>query len=91
MAKSRDKLVRTTITIPASLKEKMQQVNTNWSEEIRLMITQRLEEEGQPNMAEAVILNEQIRRDAPKGWSSLEEIKRWRRKRGSKTATLMNS
>lgn len=91
MAKSRDKLVRTTITIPSSLKEKMQLLDTNWSEEIRQMIAQRLEEEGEPNMAEAVILNERIRRDAPKGWSSLEEIKQWRRKRAMKGATTTNS
>ncbi len=81
MSKARDKLVRTTITIPSSLKEKMTHTNVNWSEAIRQMISQRLEEEGQPNMAEAVILNERVKRDAPKEWNSLEVIKRWRRKR----------
>ena len=81
MTNSRDKLVRTTITIPSSLKEKMRRTDANWSEEIRQMITQRLEEEGQPNVAEAVILNERVRRDASKGWSSVDVIKQWRRKR----------
>jgi hypothetical protein len=81
MAKPRDRLVRTTITIPSSLKEKMKRSDANWSEEIRQMIAMRLEEEGQPNAAEAVILNERVRRDAPKGWSSVDVIKQWRRKR----------
>jgi len=91
MARTKDKLVRTTITLPSSLKEKMQRTDVNWSEAIRQMISQRLEEEGEPNMVEAVILNERVRRDAPKGWSSLEVIKQWRRKRGMGIATTRNS
>ncbi|MDA4118779.1 MAG: hypothetical protein OK455_10620 [Thaumarchaeota archaeon] len=37
MAKRAERLVRTTITLPASLKQKMERVETNWSEEIREM------------------------------------------------------
>ena len=81
MAKSKERMVRTTITLPLSLKEKMSQTNVNWSEEVRQMIMQRLEEEGQPNMTEALILNEKIRRDAPKDWNSLEVIKKWRKRK----------
>ncbi len=80
MSRRREKLVRTTITLPASLKERMSRTDSNWSETIRDMISQRLEEEGQPSMAEAVVLNERVRKLAPRGWSSLEEIKRWRRR-----------
>lgn len=80
MSKTKGKLVRTTITIPEYLKEKMSHANTNWSEVVREMISQRLEEEGQPNMAEAVILNERVKRSAPIGWNSLRVIKQWRRK-----------
>ena len=83
MSKRKERLVRTTITIPAWLKEKMSQVDVNWSEAIREMVTERLEDEGQPDMAEAIILNERVRRPAPKGWSSLEVIKQWRRKTSS--------
>jgi hypothetical protein len=83
MSKGKDKLVRTTITLPASLKDRMERMDTNWSEAIREMITQRLEEEGQGGMAEAVILNERIRRPAPKGWSTEKVIKQWRRRRNS--------
>ena len=81
MARSKEKLVRTTITLPASLKQQMEKTDTNWSEEIREMISQRLqEEEGNGDMAEAVILNERVRRGAPKGWSSTRVIKQWRRR-----------
>ncbi len=83
MSKAKGKLVRTTITLPASLKEKMSHANTNWSEVVREMISQRLEEEGQPNMAEAVILNERVKRSAPRDWDSLKVIKQWRRKTSS--------
>ena len=81
MAKGKDRMVRTTITLPLSLKERMSGVDTNWSEELREMIGQRLEEQegGRPDMAEAVILNEELKRPAPKGWDSLQAIKQWRR------------
>ena len=83
MSKRREKLVRTTITIPSSLKEKMSQADENWSEVIREVLTQRLEEEGETDMAEAVILNERVRRPARKDWSSLQVIKQWRRRANS--------
>ena len=83
MSKRREKLVRTTITIPSSLKEKMSQADENWSQVIREALTQRLEEEGEADMAEAVILNERVRRPVRKDWSSLEAIKQWRRKADS--------
>jgi predicted DNA-binding protein len=75
-----EKLVRTTITLPLSLKEKMDRLDENWSQVIREMIRQRIEEEGQTDMAEAVILNEKVKRSAPNNWSSLQVIKQWRRR-----------
>jgi len=83
MSKRRERLVRTTITLPPSLKEKMARAEENWSEVIREMIRQRMEEEGQPDMAEAIILNERVKRAAPKGWKSLRVIKQWRRRTSS--------
>jgi len=83
MSKRREKLVRTTITLPASLKEKMDQIDANWSEEIREMISQRIEEEGSTDMAEAVILNERVKRQAPKDWDALTVIKQWRKRTSS--------
>jgi len=83
MPKRREKLVRTTITLPYSLKVRMDQESVNWSEVIREMLTQRIEEEGEGDMAEAVILNERLRRRAPEDWSSLQVIKNWRRRTSS--------
>lgn len=83
MSKRREKLVRTTITIPSSLKEKMSQADENWSQVIREVLIQRFEEEGEADMAEAVILNERIRQPARKDWSNLEAIKQWRRRANS--------
>jgi len=83
MSKRKEKLVRTTITLPASLKARMEQTDTNWSEAIREMITQRIEEEGQADMAEAVILNERVKRPAPKNWNALKVIKQWRKRANS--------
>ena len=78
-----EKLVRTTITLPSSLKQRMDRTNENWSQIIREMIRQRIEEEGQSDMAEAIILNEKVKRVAPKNWSSLQVIKQWRRRTNS--------
>ena len=83
MAKHKERLVRTTITLPASLKQKMDETRVNWSQEIREMISERIDEEGEPDMAEAVILNERVKRPAPKDWNSSDVIKRWRRIRSS--------
>ncbi len=83
MSRKRERLVRTTITLPSSLKEKMARTDENWSEVIRGVLVQRLEEEGESDVAEAVILNERVRRPAPKDWSSLQVIKQWRRKASS--------
>jgi predicted DNA-binding protein len=75
-----EKLVRTTITLPSELKEKMTRSDENWSQVIREMIRERIEEEGEADMAEAIILNEKVKRPAPKNWSSLQVIKQWRRR-----------
>lgn len=83
MSKRKERLVRTTITLPQSLKEKMSHIEVNWSEEIREMISQRVEEEGSADMAEAVILNEKVKRQAPKDWNALTVIKQWRKRRST--------
>lgn len=73
-------MVRTTITIPTSMKERMSHLDVNWSEIIREMIGQKIEEGGRTDMAEAVILNERVKRPAQKGWNSVDVIRQWRRK-----------
>lgn len=80
MSKRKDRMTRTTITLPASLKARMSRAGLNWSEEIREMVSQRLDEEGEADMTAAVILNEKVRKRAREGWSSLDVIKLWRRR-----------
>lgn len=43
------------------------------------IISERVNVERLGDMAEAVILNERVKRRAPKGWRSLDVIKKWRR------------
>lgn len=73
----RQKLVRTSIALPASLKRRMDQSDLNWSQVAREAIAAKLEE-GCSNVAEAVLLNERLRRKAPPGWDSTRVIKQWR-------------
>ena len=80
MSRRKEKLVRTTITLPRSLKEKMEQTGENWSEVIRDLVSERLVDEGWTDMAEAVVLNERVRRPAHEGWDSLRAIKQWRKR-----------
>jgi hypothetical protein len=58
----------------------MEKFDENWSELIRETIRQRIEEEGEPDVSEAMILNERVKRAAPAGWSSLQVIKQRRRR-----------
>ena len=83
MSRRKERLVRTSITLPKSLKEKMDRAGENWSEVIREMVGQRLDEEGRTDMAEAVILNERVKRAAPEDWDSLQAIKQWRKRTSS--------
>ncbi len=55
--------------------------NINWSEVVREAILRRLELEEKRNLAKAVLLNEELRREAPKDWNSVEVIRFWREHR----------
>lgn len=76
-----ERLVRTSIAIPASLKKEMEKSGLNWSSILRDAIRRSLENERQKNVVEAVLINEKLRRKAPEGWDSAEEIRRWRDRR----------
>ena len=76
-----EKMVRTTITLPASLKKKMDERDLNWSAIVRAAIRRELDNEPRKNVVEALLLNEKLRRKAPEGWDSAEEIRRWRNRR----------
>jgi len=50
----------------------------NWSEVLRQAILERLEVEESRNLARAVLLNERNVIVPEEGWSSVEEIRKWR-------------
>ncbi len=71
--------MRTSITLPEPLKEKVKRSGINLSREVRQYLEGRFKDEEQVSMIEAVILTERLRRPAPPGFSSLKVIKAWRR------------
>ncbi len=74
--------------VPEAIRQKMGQYpHINWSEVLRSLLLQRLEEMAQQreidrNQLEAAIkTTDQLRRPAPEGWSSTEVIRHWREHR----------
>ena len=76
-----EKMVRTSVTIPGSMKEEMEKVDVNWSAVVREAIRRKLEWENARDTIEAVLINEKLRRKAPEGWDSTKVIRAWRSKR----------
>lgn len=74
-------LTGTSVTIPSSLKKKMDDVDVEWSALVREAIHQRLDRRLERNVSEAVLLNERLRRKAPEGWDSARVIRCWRSRR----------
>jgi len=71
-----------TIRIDPEIKRLMKKYSyINWSEVARKAIIEKLREEEEKNIAEALLINEELRRKAPKDWDSTEAIKKWRRQR----------
>ncbi len=71
-----------TVRIDPEIKKRMKKYShINWSEVVRRAIIEKLNEEEKRNLAEALLINEKLRRKAPEGWDSAEVIKLWRRKR----------
>ena len=71
-----------TVRVPREIRELMKKYrNVNWSEVVREAILKKIREESERNLAEAVLLNEKLRRKAPEGWDSVKVIRDWRRKR----------
>lgn len=50
----------------------------NWSEVIREALERKVKG---GSLAEAVLLNEKLRKKAPEGWDGAEVIRAWRRRR----------
>jgi len=59
----------------------MDAAGVNWSAFLREVISQRIKQEEERNVAEAVLLNEKLRRKAPSGWDSGRVIREWRGRR----------
>ena len=76
-----EKMVRTSVTVPESMKAKMEKVNVNWSAVVREAIRHKLEWEHENDTIEAVLINEKLRRKAPEGWDSTKVIRAWRNRR----------
>jgi len=75
------RMARTSVTIPKWLKQEMNRVEVNWSAVVRDAIKRRLEYEHEKDVVEAVLLNERLKRKAPKGWDSAKVIRFWRSRR----------
>jgi Arc/MetJ-type ribon-helix-helix transcriptional regulator len=70
------------VRVDDSLRRKMRKLrHVNWSEVIRSAIRERMRLELSENVAEAVLLNEKLRRKPKKGWESWKEIRKWRDRR----------
>ncbi len=70
------------VRISDETKKRMDRLkHINWSEIVRRAIIETLEEEEKRNLARAVLLNEKIRKKAPREWDSTEIIRYWRQHR----------
>jgi Arc/MetJ-type ribon-helix-helix transcriptional regulator len=71
-----------TVRIDDELKQAMEKLKyLNWSAVIRETVEHKIKEEGSMNLAEAVLLNERLRKKAPAGWDSTSVIRAWRARR----------
>jgi len=70
------------VRIDPDLKEKMDSLkHLNWSEVIRKAIKSKIQNETEINKAKAVLLNEKIRKVAPKNFNSVDIIRKFREER----------
>jgi len=76
-----ERMVRTSVTIPESMKEQMEKLDVNWSAVVRDAVERKLEGEREKDVVEALLINERLRRKTPEGWDSAEVIRAWRRRR----------
>ena len=68
------------VWVSEDIKQRMEKLKyINWSEVLRQAILNVLEREEKRNIIKAVLLNERVRKKAPKGWDSSKVIRSWRR------------
>ena len=69
------------VRIPEDLKKKMEEIPwINWSEILRQAIYDAVENQSRGNQANAILLNERVRKKAPDNWDSTDIIRRSRRR-----------
>lgn len=76
------------VRIDTNLKKSMDSLShINWSEILRRAIMEVIQNERERDMAKAVLLNDQVRKKAPKGFDSLKIVREFRDQRygGEKT------
>jgi len=67
------------IRVPDEIKKKMQKLShINWSERLRELILKIIEQEENKNLAKALLMNEELVKEAPEGWDSTKLIRYWR-------------
>jgi len=71
-----DEISEITISIPASMKKEMESSDTDWNAVLLDAIGRELR--SGTDLAEALALNERVRKSAPEGWDSTQVIRYWR-------------
>lgn len=70
------------IRIDSELKKKMDSFkHLNWSEIVRQAIREKVNSKRERNLAKAVLLNDKIRKEAPKDFNSVDLIRKFREER----------
>jgi Arc/MetJ-type ribon-helix-helix transcriptional regulator len=71
-----------TVRVDERTKKKMSELrHVNWSSVLREAIEKKLEQEGDRDLAKALLANDKLRRKAPPGWDSIKVIRYWREHR----------
>jgi hypothetical protein len=71
-----DEISEITISIPASIKKEMESSYTDWNAVLLDAIGRELR--SGTDLAEALALNERVRKSAPESWDSTQVIRYWR-------------
>ena len=76
------------IRLDDQLKREMKKLrHVNWSEIIRQAIVKKINEEKSRNLAKAVLLNEKVRKEAPKNWDTTKILRYWREHRFGRSSS----
>lgn len=71
-----DEISEITVCIPASMKEEMESRDIDWNAVLLDAIGRELR--SGTDLAQALAMNERVRKSAPEGWDSTQIIRAWR-------------